>query len=172
MTPLRAAPREIYRLYDEDAFLAGAGSEPEPMEVASVSRIARAAGAAALLGVLGTIGTVFVLSGEGPGLASRKRPASASRLGAIVSAYRLAAGTLRGTRMRGSPRPAPVGERRAHSRRRRAVRPPTAAPTASAADVSSLRADAASRAPLGAPVVADAASAAVRASGSEFGFER
>ncbi len=173
MTLLRAAPREVYRMYDEDAFLAGAAGELDHMEggeVASGSRIARAAGAVALLGVLSTIGTLIVLSGGHAGPARRRRPASASRLGAVISASRLSAAALRGpqrARVHATLPRARVDKRRAHSRSGRARRLATVAAETSPARGSLRGASPA----LGAPVAADASRAMAGAAGPEFGFE-
>jgi hypothetical protein len=69
MSILRRRPREVYRVYTEEDYLNGAGSEPEPVDELPVAaepgcklvgerRLRRAAGVAMLAGAVGTVGGV------------------------------------------------------------------------------------------------------------------
>jgi hypothetical protein len=65
MTLLRRAPREVYRVYSEEEYLDGAGSElGAGLERASAGErdFHRAAGVAMLVGVTGIVGAIVVLN--------------------------------------------------------------------------------------------------------------
>lgn len=64
MTLLRRAPREVYRVYDEEQFLACAGHD-EPFEAVSASgerRLQRVAGATMLVAVTGAVGGLVAIT--------------------------------------------------------------------------------------------------------------
>jgi hypothetical protein len=68
MTRLRRRPRTVYRVYDEDEYLAGADAYPDwdaaPAHETKCGRsLQRLAGAAALTGAVGTVGGVVGLAG-------------------------------------------------------------------------------------------------------------
>jgi hypothetical protein len=66
MTRLRRAPREIYRVYSEEEYLSGAGTElGAESELASAGErhFHRAAGVTMLVGVAGAVGAIVVLNG-------------------------------------------------------------------------------------------------------------
>jgi hypothetical protein len=89
----RRAPREVYRLYDEEEYLAGAtwepgvGQEAEAAQISTDSRLRRIVSAAILLGATGAVGGLVVLnsfpqqrwSGRRPGPRMRSATASAAR---------------------------------------------------------------------------------------------
>jgi len=171
---LRTAPREVYRLYDEEAFLAAADEPAWAEDGAAGSPVARVAGVATLLGVLGAIGTLIVLHG-GSGLAPRRRPVGGEHWSAAAR-NRFSADTLRGgVRARMSAAPAHLHARRrpVATQRERVVRAPASRPSRGfTADVSAPPAPAP---PAPRPVAVAAAGpppAAAQRSASEFGFER
>jgi hypothetical protein len=87
MTRLRRRPREVYRVYSEDEYLNGAGSElatvgewpvsVEPAsEVVGGRRSRRVAGVAMLVGAVGMVGGVVVMNDARSHRGARMRPAS------------------------------------------------------------------------------------------------
>jgi hypothetical protein len=93
MSILRRRPREVYRVYTEDEYLDGAGSEPATVEQSPVaaepgrklmgeSRLRRAAGMAMLAGAVGAVGGVVVAN------SSRAHRGAGRRPGSLVAATR------------------------------------------------------------------------------------
>jgi len=83
MTLLRRAPREVYRVYDEDEYLAGATWEPG-VESASAKipadlRRRRALSAAILLGAVGAVGSVIALNSLSQSRVASRRTATAGK---------------------------------------------------------------------------------------------
>jgi hypothetical protein len=77
MTPLRRAPREVYRVYTEEEFFDG-GMDEEPFASAiSVGtgerRLRRLAGAALLVGAVGAVGGIVVATSVRPVRGSKRR---------------------------------------------------------------------------------------------------
>jgi hypothetical protein len=65
MTLLRRAPREVYRVYDEDEFLAAAGHEQAweaPAATAGAGRARRLASTAMLFGAVGAVGGLIAVN--------------------------------------------------------------------------------------------------------------
>lgn len=174
MKLLGAAPREVYRLYSEDAFLTGADDPAwaERAQAAPGGRAVRAAGAAGLVGVLTTVGALIVVNAR-PGLAGRKPTVSVERLSARVSANRSPVDALRGRLRARITRAAPrrrVRGRATSSGHADIARMPAPAVTPGAADVSHTAP--ARVQPTAATVAAEAVQPAAQRTGPEFGFER
>jgi hypothetical protein len=94
MTNRRRTSREVYRVYSEDAYLAGADElgEWHASHVAGVprdGRLRRLGGAAALTGAVGAVGGVLVFAGVGARVPGRRVAvirAPAARAGLLRSA--------------------------------------------------------------------------------------
>jgi hypothetical protein len=94
MTLLRRAPREVYRLYGEEEFLACAGGGEERAAATAVvvaRRLHRVAGATALLAATGAVGGLLAIAGPSLVVGDRRR---------------VGAGLLVATRSLASPRAA------------------------------------------------------------------
>jgi hypothetical protein len=76
MTLLRRVPREVYRVYDEDDFFAGAVGEcvGSTSVGAAEGRVSRIAGAALLLGVVGAVGGLVIVNSLPRVRGSGRRP--------------------------------------------------------------------------------------------------
>jgi hypothetical protein len=85
MSILRRRPREVYRVYTEDEYLDGAGSEPATVEQSPVAaepgrklmgegRLRRAAGMAMLAGAVGAVGGVVVANSSRGHRGAGRRP--------------------------------------------------------------------------------------------------
>lgn len=184
MTLLRRAPREVYRVYDEEEFFAADAREEHVQAAAPGTGVRwpqRVAGATVLLAVTAAVGGVVAIAGTRPARGGGRR-AGASLLaatGSLVSArarvWRAPAGSG-GPRRQGSPsrraRDVPpswararvaIGAR-AEARPRLASASPRLRPVQVEAAVASARV---------AQPAAVSASAGVRVPGpAEFGFER
>jgi len=89
MTPLRRAPREVYRVYDEDEFLAVENCSPRcetPEPSPQAWRMRRLAGPTLLLAVSGLVGALIAIAGISPGASARRR--AGGRLLAATDAAR------------------------------------------------------------------------------------
>ncbi len=76
MTLPRRAPREVYRVYDEDEFLAAAGHEQAweaPAATAGAGRARRLVSAAMLFGAVGAVGGLIALNGLAPPTGTGRR---------------------------------------------------------------------------------------------------
>jgi hypothetical protein len=85
---LLGTPREVYRVYGQDEFLAGADESPQDA-AASPSResgVRRVAAAGALLAVLGAAGALLALGARRPAGVTARRPQSAARREPVRSA--------------------------------------------------------------------------------------
>lgn len=184
MTLLRRAPREVYRVYDEqDFFAADAREEHFQAEVqdTGVRWLQRAAGATVLLAVTTAVGGVVAVAGTRPVRGAGRRT-GASLLAATGSRVAVRARVWRAPAGSGGPRrqSSPV-------RRARGVRPAGARATGATGPRTKARPRLASASPRLRPVqgeaaetpasvarpVAVSASAGVHAPGPpEFGFER
>ena len=110
MTLLRRAPREVYRVYTEDEFLADASCEelfPTSGRAAGSRRLSRLAGTTLLLAAAGAVGGLVVLTSaqslSGGRRRERPRPAMTSGLLAAVRAQHLSAQRRRGAAGVGGP---------------------------------------------------------------------
>jgi hypothetical protein len=185
MTLLQRSPREVYRVYDEDEFLAGAGSDDclaLPVQAAE-QRLHRVAGVTVLLTALGAVAALVTLAATSSTTGGR-------RGGAALLAASGTAGSLRtvgahvwqqspGTR---PPRPArgevdlPLDSRAARARRAGGAR--EQGTEIEASNPASSAAPAAPALPAeAAPMTASAAlrpeaSPKARSAQPEFGFER
>jgi hypothetical protein len=87
---LRRAPREVYRVYDEDEYLAGATWEPDvesaPAPVPSDLRRRRILSAAILLGATSAVGGAIALNGLTQSQGSSRRHGARMRLATAESA--------------------------------------------------------------------------------------
>ncbi len=194
MTLLRRAPREVYRVYAEEEFLADTICD-EPLHTVGAAaggqRLHRIAGATALVAAAGAVGGLIALTGlqslAGGRRRERQRPAAVTALS--VSTRPTRPSVWREYPGRGQPGRVSVGHHaqpRAASVRRAAVRArardvapvsdgapaPESAPVPESAPApQSAPVDAA--APAGAARAVAAVAAAPRQSGAaEFGFER
>jgi hypothetical protein len=179
MTLLRRAPREVYRVYDEEEFFAGAGREQRPEVVTSVGgerRLHRVAGATMLLAITGAVGGLVAITslssagsdgirrGTAQNPDRRARRVRVARR-AVVSRHARALRPARALRRAPAPRPA---------------RAPRAPSHAVAAAATAVIAAADQSAPIAVATPVNAARAAVGASArpqhagqpAEFGFER
>jgi hypothetical protein len=118
MRLLRPAPREVYRLYDEEAFLARDGRRDDPSLEASDEewlRLRRATVAVMLLGAIGALGALISLNGLHPanGVSRRlgARLRAASRPSAPLGVSRVQVSNSRASR--GRPRAAGIRDDRA-----------------------------------------------------------
>jgi hypothetical protein len=158
---LRPAAREIYRVYDEHAFLSGAPAQDPPSEL--LERTATRAGAlAAVALLLAAVGACALVALDGaaplaePGTRQpRELLARTRREHAIAPAPLLPGGRARA--------------RRTRSRRERAARLARARGAGESRD--GATAPAPSR-PVGAPSAAAVSSTVSRVQPTEFGFER
>lgn len=191
MSIFRSTPRAVYRVYSEEAYLAGAEGcgEWPALSVTGGSRarrLRRLAGAAALTGALGTVGGMIVLTGVGVRSSGRRTasnggPRPRAILARVSGTTRASAGRRAGA------------ERRTHAWRSRSVaRGPVAGDRSSVsghlgsatAARSALRRRMAASVPAGSVGRVGAGSAqgssappasgevAVALTQSEFGFER
>jgi hypothetical protein len=190
MTLLRRAPREVYRVYAEEEFLADTRCD-EPLQTVGaadgVQRLHRIAGATALVAAAGAVGGLIALTGlqslAGSRRRERQRPAAVTALTASTRATRPSVWREPGGRGRPGrglvghhAQPGAARVRRARARevapasdsapaRERALAPESA-PAPQSAPVQAT-------APSGAARAVAAVAAAPRQSGAaEFGFER
>ena len=177
---LRRTPREVYRVYDADEFLAGIESGTDSMAAAPAAggrRGGRAAGAALLAGAVGAVGALIALNVQRPAPAASPGRAgwraSGSRGDGTSPAIAFVAGA-RGS----SPRAAPAATPRRHGPQRRAVRRRTAtaaAPRPRRARRGSVAEHGLRSAPAGVrpePVIERRAPGSQPGRAAEFGFER
>jgi hypothetical protein len=194
MTLLRRAPREVYRVYAEEEFLADTRCD-EPLHTVGAAaggrRLHRIAGATALVAAAGAVGGLIALTGlqslAGGRRRERQRPAAVTALTASTRATRPSVWREPGGRGRPGrglvghhAQPGAAPERPSGGRARaREVAPvsdgapapestlaPDGAPAPQSAPVQAA-------APSGAARAVAAAAAAPRQSGAaEFGFER
>ena len=197
MRSLRRGRREVYRVYEEEEYLAGADDEMgfgARASVASEGRARRVAGAAMLFGAVGAVGGLIVVSALSPSRGSRSRVGGALRVasgsaaaggslasghvsrsqiwGALAVRYRPGREARRATRAAVVDRRVGPGERPHElALAPRRVLAPVPAVTVGAVPTDAAPIDAVSR---GSVVPATARASAVPASvgHTEFGFER
>jgi len=176
MTLLRRAPREVYRVYEEDEFFADAVHEERfgsTISDAGEGRVRRIAGAAMLLGAVGVVGGLVVVNSlppaRGPGrralggLRAKSRSlapahvASARMWSAFAASVRPRRATKRGSR--------PIGAGRRPRNRIRSTEVAAARPSVDAAAVTEGRAN-------GTPLAVSARVIPQPVGHAEFGFER
>jgi hypothetical protein len=198
MTVLRRTPREVYRVYGEDEFLAHIADhrDIEPAAPASAQRLLhRVAGTTMLLAAAGIVGGLVALTSLSSGTGARRRIASgllaangsrsarfrrSARL-APAEVWREAAGA-RGSYRRGAREPMTSRVRAGRHAARRPARLPldrpeppviTADRTVPVADEAQPRSAPIEAATSTSSAVATAVASRSRRSGqSEFGFER
>jgi hypothetical protein len=172
VTLLRRHPRELYRVYAEEEFFAGArtgeglSGELTPPQLEDRRR-RRLAGAVLLAGAVGTVGGVVVINREPRARDGARRPGLGSQ--AASTRPRRAARTL------GEEITRPLSHSLAPARRRR---PGPTDPAARRMLADSVTADAVDgrttvvRAPTGVRSSAVSSAGPPRSPGAEFGFER
>lgn len=163
----RRAPREVYRLYDEDEYLAGAtweqGAEPAvtATQIPTALRLRRIVSAAILLGATGVVGGLIALNSLSQQRWSGRRPGARMRLVTAFAARSIASTgpNTSHSRHRAPARRVPPSWRSDRSRR-----PPTPRHVVRSVDVAMAASPA--------PVSASAYVASDTAHQTEFGFER
>jgi len=179
MTLLQRAPREVYRVFDEDEFLARVEHEPRgvpPAPGAAERRVRRLGGTTVLLAAAGAVGgllavvSVFSVSGTRRRTAVRPLASTASTRGMVWSSSHVTgAWAVRTSPQSRGSRSAGAGT---HTKRTVAM-PPTASRGASVAVVPARRSAPIEAGPSGSRAYATVGVAQPRRAGrSEFGFER
>jgi hypothetical protein len=171
MTILRRAPREVYRVYDEDEFFAYADREERFESGASAPRarrLHRLAGATMLLAAAGAIGGLTAIAGLSSMAGARRRGGARQLVASVPPASsRIARGQIWPARDGSNGRDGTA----AKERRAAPVREMVGARWAASARPAAVSIELASAA--SAPPAYATASARSRPSGrSEFGFER
>ena len=186
MTLLRRAPREVYRVYGEEEFLAYAGGD-ERFEAAGSGtgerRLQRVAGATMLLAAMGAVGGLVAITSLSSVAGDGRRVGAGllAATGSLVSSRAARAHVWRGRAGSDGPRDQRVRDRQADRRsaqdqqadRVRGVRPAGPRPRAAVVALPPPGAPIEAAPPASVARLTARASAGPQRSGqSEFGFER